>query len=124
MPWQQYLQESSFLVAVQNIKWEHPSQQAQPTTHGSFPPAVQLVMQAMDVHHAQLEHGKTIQNLATVNLAQVAQQISQMEVPKNHLVRFATTVVMVMSAMMGLVCVMLYTSLVLIPIVLFQHQAS
>ena len=59
MPWQQYLPESSFLVALHSIKWEHPSQQAKPTTHGLFPPAVQLAMQAMDVLPAQLEHGKT-----------------------------------------------------------------
>ena len=74
MPWQQYLPESSFLVAVQNIKWEHPSQQAQPTTHGSFPPAVQLVMQAMDVHHVQLEHGKTTRTLTLFKNARTKQQ--------------------------------------------------
>jgi len=38
-------------VALQNIKWEQLSEKALLTTHGSFPPAVQLVMQAMDVHH-------------------------------------------------------------------------
>jgi len=69
-----------------------------------------------------LENGKTTQNLTTVNLAQVAQQITQMEVPKNHLVRFEARAT-VLSAM-GLVCVIFFTSLVLIPNVLLQHQAS
>ena len=87
MPWQQYLPESSFLVAVQNIKWEHPSQQAQPTTHGSFPPAVQLAMQAMDVLPAQLEHGKTTLTLPLfVNAQTELQLVVLLAVSKNLLV--------------------------------------
>ena len=122
MPWQQYLPESSFLVVLHSIKWEQPSQQAVPTTHGSFPTAVQLVMGATDVHPANLDIGKTIQNLTTVNLVQVAQQITQLEVPKNHLARFAATMGLVLSAMMGNAYVMCFTRSV--PIARFQHLPS
>ena len=86
MPWQQYLPESSFLVALRSIKWEHPSQQASLTTRGFSPPAVQLVMHAMDVHHVQLEHGKTTLVLPLLFHAHLELQLVLPAVSKNRLV--------------------------------------